>query len=208
MASSQRSPGGINDVIRYAIASVDIMRGIPQGLAGLDLSASGFWRSFMALIWILPFSLFLDFLGYGLVTPQNTGDEVVSLPYYMFARELSSLLAYLVALVVIYGIARSINVQANYPICVISYNWGSLALNVIAFPFVVTTSLMARGEAASGSPLLLLIVFGLTVVFAVATYNIIRITLQISSLPAILFVFVITVVEMVVFYSMLGLFGI
>ncbi len=200
-------PGGMKYAVNNCISAARIMFGQGQGMTGLDLSASGFWYSFTALLWSLPLSVFLDVLGHQHLVQGKTAGQAVSLPGYILIREFTSILAYVAALAVIFAIAASIRVSRNYPIAVIALNWAGLALSLLSFPVVLVITLMAGDDSAEASTALSLLILLVMAFFAFAMFNIIKTTFQLAGWAAILIVFVATVFELAVFYSLTGLFG-
>jgi hypothetical protein len=196
------------EIRRNIAASVKIVFGRREGIAELDLTASGFWRSFYALFLTLPISLANNILDYRSSLQRGTLDASGSMFSQVAVQMMASLLSYLVSLLVIYAMARSIKVLPRFPISLIALNWGSLALAILSFPFVVMLNSVTGTDPASINPLLPILVMALMVGFTLATFNIIRLTLQITFWPAALFVFVANVFEITTFFAVLQLFGI
>ena len=188
----------LNYVFQNLAASLKIMLGNVQGLSELDQSASGFWRSFAALLLALPFTLSAKYSEYNSVANSANDEHMALLFSWPVAQEIASVLAYFFSLAVFYAMAKSTGLVARFPQTVIALNWGGLALVIISFPIVLLTIWMAESN-----PFLPFISIFLIFVFAAAMFNILRLTLEIPSRPAILYVFVLSVIEIVAYFVLL-----
>ena len=188
----------LNYVFQNLAATVKAMLGNVQGLSELDKSASGFWRSFAALLLALPFTLSAKYSEYNTAVNSTNKEHLTAFVSWPVTQEIASVLAYFLALVVLYSMTKSTGLVARFPQAVIALNWGGLALTVISFPIVVLTIWMAETN-----PFLPFISIFIIFVFATAMFNILRLTLQIPSRPAILYVFVLSVIEIVAYFVLL-----
>ncbi len=188
----------LNYVFQNLAASLKVMLGNVQGLNELDQSVSGFLRSFAALLLALPFTLSAKYSEYNSVV-NSTSDEHMALLFpWPVTQEIASVLAYFLMLFVLYAMAKSTGLVARYPQTIVALNWGGLALVIISFPVVLLTIWMAESN-----PLLPFISIFLIFVFAAAMYNILRLTLEIPPRPAILYVFVLSAIEIVAYFVLL-----
>ena len=190
----------LNYVFQNLAASLKAMLGNVQGLSELDQSASGFWRSFIALLLALPFTLSAKYSEYNSAVDSANKEHLVAFVSWPITQEIAAVLAYLFMLIVLYAMAKSTGLVARFPQSVVALNWGGLALTIISFPVVLLTIWMAK----TNSFLPFISIF-LIFVFAAAMFNILRLTLQIPSRPAILYVFVLSVIEIVAYFVLLFL---
>ena len=191
-----------NYIFKNMAASIKTMLGNSSGLSEIDHSASGFWRSFLALILAIPFTLSSKYSEYGQLFKSTEVDPPVSVVSYLFIQETAALLAYLVSLAVLSAICRSANLTANFPLAVISLNWASLAMTVLSFP-----ALVVMGSMDNTSAVLPFLVLILMVVFSLAMFNVLRLTLQISIGSAVSYVVVLSVFEIVAYFYLLAMAG-
>ncbi len=188
-------------------ASVRILLGQRQAIAELDLSVSGFWYSFVAVALALPFAVTASIFDFHSSLEKKVIDASASVVGFVFVHQLVSLVSYLVSLVVVYTMARSIKVEAGFPASVIVFNWGGLAMSIVSFPLIVLMNLMTRNETSRILPFFDLAVIGFMVAFAFAVFNTIRLTFQLTNAAAVLFVFVVYVFEVTTYFALLGLIG-
>ena len=188
----------LNYVFQNLAASLKAMLGNVQGLSELDQSASGFWRSFVALLLAVPFTLSSKYSEYNSLVNSATDEHMELLFSWPVTQEIASVLAYFFSLAAFYAMAKSTGLVVRIPLSIIALNWGGLALVIISFPIVLLTIWMAKSN-----PLLPFISIFLIFVFAAAMFNILRLTLEIPSRPAILYVFVLSVIEIVAYFVLL-----
>ncbi len=190
----------LNYVFQNLAASVKTMLGNIQGLSELDQTASGFWRSFIALLLALPFTLSAKYSEYDSVVNSADIEHLNVGVSWPITQEIASIFAYFLMLIVLYAMAKSTGLVARFPQTVIALNWGGLALTIISYPIVLLTIWMA--ETNSFLPFVSIF---LIFIFAAAMFNILRLTLEIPSRPAILYVFVLSVIEIVAYFVLLVL---
>jgi len=188
----------LNYVFQNLAASLKLILGNVQGLNELDQSASGFWRSFIALLLALPFTLSAKYSEYNSIVNSADKEHLTILFSWPVTQETASVLAYLLTLAVFYEMARSTGLVARIPPSIIALNWGGLALIIISFPIVLLTIWMSETN-----PFLPFVSIFLIFMFAAAMYNILRLTLEIPSRPAILYVFVLSVFEIMAYFVLL-----
>ena len=189
-------------ILRNMAASIKIMLGNINGLNEVDQSASGFWRSFLALILAVPFTLSNKYSEYGQLLKSTKIDHPISMASYLFIQETASVLAYIISLAVLFAICKSMKLSERFPASVISLNWASLALTILSFPILVI-----MGAMDNTSALLPFLVLILMVVFSLALFNVLRLTLQIPPRSAFLYVFVLSVFEIISYFILLDVAG-
>ncbi len=193
-----------DEIRRSIVASASIMTGRQNAVAGLNLTTSGFWRSFVALVLALPLTISLTWLDYDVAKLSGILAADTSKGLFVAAHTFASLAAYIVSLVALYGITKTIDAAARYSVAVIALNWGGLCFTALSFPIVVMMKSIDADNVADRSPTSTILALALTAVFAVAMFNIVRLTLNIPAWPAAIVVFVVSVFEIVVFFSVLS----
>ena len=191
-----------NYILLNLAASIKIMLGDRRGLNEIDQSAGGFWRSFLALLLAMPFTLSNKYSEYGSTTNFASMDQLSSLYAMLFFQETASLLAYFFSLTALFTICKLIGREAEFPISVVSLNWGSLGIAILSFPILVLMGIMDNTNA-----LLTVLVLMLMVVFSLAMFNILRLTLQIPIRSAIMYVLILSVLEIITYFVILNVFG-
>ncbi len=197
----------LNYVFENIAASTRIMLGNPQGLAQLDRSTSGFWRSFYALVLTVPFTFGAKKSEYYQLLEHNKFEQPVSLFGFIAVQEITSIVAYMVSLIALYAITVSTGSQSRLVQCVVAMNWSSLALAIISFPVVVFVNQVSGASPAQQNPMLTILVLALMVIFILAMFRIMRISLQISRESAVVYVFVISTFELITYFFLLNLVG-
>lgn len=156
----------------YRLARLD-----PDALQYFNISASGFYRSFAAIILAVPFFLIENTIDY---KKLETSTAVTPFLIVLGIALVVSWMSYLIT-----GgfVARILDFSQNFTVFVIVYNWSQLGIIIIWLPLsVLTTGLLDAGLSAIVSLL-----------FIAATYvylwRILRVTLGISGLLAVGFAF-------------------
>lgn len=113
-------------------AAFRLARFEPQGLAGFNLSVTGFWRSFLAVPLALPLVLLIEHLaslaplGRGPVVAEIAGDGPALLPW-LLAYGLKWLVFPLAALPLAYWLKFG----ERYVALIVAYNWAQLAMLLV-----------------------------------------------------------------------------
>ncbi len=191
-----------NYILLNMAASIKIMFGGAQGIGELDHSASGFLRSFWALLFALPFTLSNKYSEYGSAVSSGETNQTISVFPYLLIQEMASLLAYFLSLLVLYSICRTSGFKHRFPIAVISLNWSSLSMTILSFPVLVL-----MGAIGQASAILPFMVLALMIVFTLAMFNVLRLALEIPVRSAIIYVFVLSVFEIIAYFKLLELAG-
>ena len=120
------------NVIAYVRANLvgawEVMLGRSQGLARLDTSIEGFWRSFGVIVLVAPFAL-LSFLGEEPLVPESapTDASAVSLPLFAVA-----VMVDWVSFPLIFTfVARAFGLGSHYVPFIIARNWASVIVGAM-----------------------------------------------------------------------------
>ncbi len=131
------------EVTHYVTGVVDMARGDARGLAYLDISTRGFWRSFWALFYALPAFVYRWFLHRELALAEGLEVEAG----YIFRLALVDLAVLVVTLAVLAALARPLGMTDRFVQWVIADNWLSLPLY---YAWGVLLVLMRAAGAPSG----------------------------------------------------------
>lgn len=130
MASS--SPAGspstpsVSDIIGYFAGTMQMMLGRSKGLKRLDLTADGFWTSFLALFVALP-PMALSWIEYEDV--QREGPLVEAGPVFVYgAHAAADILAWVLPIVLLMALAKWIGLRRKIVPLVVATNWGNAFL--------------------------------------------------------------------------------
>ena len=159
------------EVNYYLTGIVDMARGDRGGLAYLDKSARGFWRSFWALFYALPAYIYSWF--HDRTVFQANNPETVVGADYIVRSALADAAGLVVSLVVVALLARPLGMTDRFVQWVIASNWLSLPLAYIAgVVLMVTTVLGTHGS------LTFLLMIVLIVGVLVVSYRVYKIALE------------------------------
>jgi hypothetical protein len=110
------------------------------GMADFDLSVEGFWRSFGAIVPILPFYLCVVLVERQVRFADPESAAGTSEAYFFFVRALIVAVDWM-ALPVLLGLfARPLGIAQNYASFIIARNWASV---LVVIPDTVVTLLLA-----------------------------------------------------------------
>ncbi len=98
----------------------------PDGFAWFDLSADGFWRSFLAVPVVMP--LFLGFVA------VQAGGNPPSWAGYFFVEVLGYILAWFTFLGLMVPFARFFGLGPGYVPFVVAYNWAQVLILMLLLP--------------------------------------------------------------------------
>ena len=114
-----------------------IARRDPQALDYFHISIGSFWRSFSAILFALPFFVFILNTEWQILGDLNLRSSIS--PYsYASIQTVSYLLSWAVFPIVMIVFARFLSLSDAYIPFIIVYNWSNvLALAVMAIPFLL-----------------------------------------------------------------------
>jgi len=131
-----------DELVRSIGAAWRLFLGDPRGMAGFDLSVDGFWRSFGAIIPILPFYLSVVLVERQIRFGDPASTPEISEGYFFFVRALIVAVDW-VALPILLGLfARQIGIAQNYAAFIIARNWASV---LVVVPDTAVTLLFGLG---------------------------------------------------------------
>lgn len=144
----------IVDAVRGFAAASTLARGDARGIDMLDLSIGGFWRSFQAVLWLVPLHalllLILTHTAADAAVPIDWTSEFVSL----FAR-------FALFPVVAMALTRLMGLTARFVPLVTASNWAS----VLQGAFLVAALLLVSLLPEETRPMLQFIAFAMTMAY-------------------------------------------
>ena len=121
------------EVLQYFAGSAQLMAGNPEGLRRLDLSADGFWTSFFAMIVSAP-PLVLSWIEYE--ASERAGHPTDAGPVMIYASHaLADALAWILPVLVLMVLAKSIGFRRKIVPLVVATNWGGALLAWLFAPY-------------------------------------------------------------------------
>ena len=157
----------------------DVMNGRAEGLRKLDLTIDGFWRSFGAVVLILPVALIA--IASERVALLAAGGEIAALTgVYVVLRLIAVIVDWFTFPAVLALLARPMGIAQRFVPYIVARNWAAV---LIAAFFAVPHLFHALGVLPTGIlPLVLLLLFGIAVWFG---YVLVRTAMQVPPVMAI-----------------------
>ena len=179
--------GGVRSVAENLAGAWEVMIGKAEGLNRVDTSLEGFWRSFAAVILVIPFALLMHYSQASL-----EAELVDSVPQgnSLLVDGMALLCDWFAFPVVFALIARPFGLASRYVPFIVTRNWGSVIISALTG---VLFGLHLLGVVPG-----VVMPYAFIAVFAVALrfyYLIARTTLQVSmgmTLPIVLLDFLLT----------------
>jgi hypothetical protein len=107
---------------------------------GFDLTPEGFYRSFFAIILVMPFNILLDLFAQQLEATREGGNPgTYGLPEAMFST-LALCAEWLIFPLMALFLLRFLGYAHRYSALVIAHNWGTVVVQFIKLPIVVLFS--------------------------------------------------------------------
>jgi hypothetical protein len=170
-------PGALNYVRESLAGALLVMLGRPEGLGRLDLSLAGFWRSFAALILVLPLAFIPEWSMADVIVEE--GEVPPGFRDSLFSASLVSLVDWFAFPLLFAFLARPLGLSDRYVPFIVARNWSAVVLAVInglvALPYGV-------GVASLGVTTFL--VFGALGLTLYLAYQVARVALAISATTA------------------------
>jgi hypothetical protein len=157
----------------------DVMNGRVEGLRKLDLTIAGFWRSFGAVVLILPVALIA--MASERVAISALGHEAAALTGgYVVLRLIAVILDWLTFPAILALLAGPMGIATRFVPYIVARNWAAV---LVAFMFAVLHLFHALGVLPTGMlSFVLLVLFGIAVWFA---YVVVRTAMQVPPVLAI-----------------------
>ncbi|MCX5516622.1 hypothetical protein C3941_22165 [Kaistia algarum] len=188
------------DTTAALTGAIELFLGRPSGLKRFDLSFEGFWRSFAALLYILPFFAIVVAADWMTLSQQPDAPALTTLAV---ARLFDVGLDFGAMPVVLALLARRLGIQRSYIGYVIVRNWSTL---VIVVPQAVISLLFGLGIVSmEASELMSLVVVGVMLFYQ---YRIARWTLGWNGTQAAGLVAADLGLSLILLFFVHGLFGI
>ena len=155
-----------------------VMRSRPEGLSRMDLSIEGFWRSFGAIILLIPFAILAQISQEMIVAAAD--DPLVAQSEGGIGAEAFALIVDWFAFPLVFALmARPLGVGARYVPFIVTRNWASVI--IAAMVAVVHAAHIVGLLPSTLAPYLLLVAVAVALRFS---YVIARATLGVSAAMA------------------------
>ncbi len=169
-----------------------VMNGNPAGLARLDISVNGFWRSFAAIFLLAPY-LVLGFIDQGKLR-ESSDPALAAIASDNVALQLVATgVDWLIFPLVFALLARPLGVGERYVPFIVARNWAAVIAS--GFFAIVTVAHLLGIASDAALPYLLIVVLGVTLRFS---YLLIRTTLGVPVAVAVPIVFLDILLSLVV----------
>ncbi len=194
-------------IARNLSGALDLILGRETGMQKLDLTADGFWRSFVGL----GMAGIIDAVAlYAMYPMRAKVSENVpeSAAYLVWASLLVAGLAYLASMTALYFLCRTPEVQQRFPNAVVANNWASPVVS-IGFVPVAFVSVWLQAAAHPNPPgvvSLLLIVTAIAVLVTIGI-RLLRISLDIPQSQAVALFIATAAVSWILEAWLMNLFG-
>jgi hypothetical protein len=139
----------------------------PSGMAGLDLSVSGFWRSFGAIVPMAPFYL-VAFLVERQLRLADPEQEAFSNAAFFTAKAIIVAVDWVAFPIVLAFFARQLGIGRNYAAFIVARNWASLLIIIPDSALAAAFGLGILGQEIAGFVSLAFLVIFLRYRFLIA----------------------------------------
>jgi len=157
----------------------DVMNGRADGLRKLDLTIDGFWRSFGAIVLILPVAV-IAMVSERAILPAIGGEVAALTGGYVLAWLIAVTIDWLAFPVILALLAQPMGIATRFVPFIVARNWAAVLVNaIIAAPHL----LHALGALPTGAmPFVQMILFGIVIWFA---YIVVRTAMQVPPVLAV-----------------------
>jgi hypothetical protein len=116
-----------DEIVRSLAAAWRLFLNDPRGMDGLDLSVSGFWRSFGVIVPMVPFYL-VGLMVERQIRLDDPQHEPFSDTTFFFAKALIVAIDWVAFPIVLALLARQIGIARSYAAFIVARNWASLLI--------------------------------------------------------------------------------
>ncbi len=131
-----------DELVRSIGAAWRLFLGDARGMAGFDLSVEGFWRSFGAIVPILPFYVCVVLVERQVRFGGEAGVPDFSEGYFFFVRALIVAVDWVALPIILAIFARQLGIAQNYAGFIVARNWASV---LVVVPDTAVTLLFGLG---------------------------------------------------------------
>lgn len=122
----------LNDLKQNLAGAWEVMRGREAGLARLDLSIDGFWRSFGAIVLVAPFAV-LTLLSQQMLEANLAPEPAVDpVSLNVTVITLAFLVDWVAFPVVFAGLCRPLGLSSRYVPFIVARNWSAVIISAMA----------------------------------------------------------------------------
>ncbi len=121
---------GPNEIVASVFGAARLLRGDAGGLKNFNLTEDGFWRSFAAMLFVVPVFALADFALRQ--DPEMSAAAVVS------RKAVNLTLQWVAFVAVMLAVTRALKLSHNYMRFVTAYNWSSvIAVGLVLVPVLL-----------------------------------------------------------------------
>ncbi|MEM8689448.1 MAG: hypothetical protein AAGF81_19125 [Pseudomonadota bacterium] len=121
---------GPNEVVSSLFGAVRLLRRDPGGLNNFNLTEDGFWRSFSAILFVVPVFALADF--------ALRQDQQLSAMAVMSRKSVTLALQWMAFVAAMLVLTRALKISHNYMRFVTVYNWASvIAVGLVLVPVLL-----------------------------------------------------------------------
>lgn len=166
---------GREEIVRSLTAAFDLFLDRPGAMRNFDVSVDGFWRSFAAVILVVPSYALAVLAERQLSAAIDPAAPVQDGAAFLVQNVLGLGLDWVALPVILALLARPLGIARHYPEFVVARNWGAV---IAAIPFGVIGLLIVLGLL--GGELANLLMFAALIIVLRYTYLIARRSLDVS----------------------------
>ncbi len=130
---------GLNEALRSFIASWRLFLGRREAMNLFDTTFGGFWRSFLAIIYVLP--IYIPYIiseRQMMLNQSGLDDALMPVQLFFLARALALLVDWIAFPLLLAAIAGPLGIARGYVPYVVAHNWGELLFSVpLALPAIL-----------------------------------------------------------------------
>ncbi|MEO1198988.1 MAG: hypothetical protein AAFX39_07115 [Pseudomonadota bacterium] len=150
----------LNEAIASFIAAWRLFLGRREALRLFDASFSGFWKSFLALVFLMP--IYIPYIlseRHVMLAASGLDEAAVPAQWFFFARAVALLVDWVAFPALLAAIAKPLGLERGYVPFIVAHNWGELLFSIpLALPAILFHYGVLSGEVTA---ILTLIGFGL-----------------------------------------------
>lgn len=144
---------GLNTATRALYGAYRLARLDPDGMKYFEISPNGFWHSFSAAIFVLPFYL-ATMLARWFIVP-----ETVSGWRFLAVEMIAYVIAWTAFPVLMILVVKAMDREPFYIRQIVAYNWAAVLQNVVYLPVVMLNLLGVSGIEPLSLMVLMLVLF-------------------------------------------------
>jgi hypothetical protein len=130
------------EIVRSLTGAWDLFRDRPDAMRYFDVSVEGFWRSFGAIVLIVPLYVITVIAERQVLVADPIVAATLSDPAFFLAKAFALCLDWVALPVILALAARPLGVERSYSAYIVARNWGAV---IAISPFALVALLFALG---------------------------------------------------------------